>query len=145
MTVDSDLGNELRLSYVLAFGELGEYSTYSWIQFVIFFIFSFFIPLMLLNMLIAIMSDVYERVQSNVTSADARSLAEMILEMEELVYLFKSIFSPNSVKPSYFYCFYVIPASQDSDNNNEWTGMVGELKNTITNQVQSIKNYMNQD
>lgn len=49
-------------SYALAFGELGSIEEYDGVQFAIFGIFSFFIPLVLMNMLIAIMSDVYERV-----------------------------------------------------------------------------------
>lgn len=44
-------------------------------SFLVFFIFAFFIPLVLLNMLIAIMGDSYARVQANAIAADARSLA----------------------------------------------------------------------
>jgi len=55
-------------------------------------IFSFFVPLTLMNMLIAIMSDAYERVQSNAQAADTKILADMILEMEELFRFFKTSF-----------------------------------------------------
>lgn len=40
-------------------------------------------------MLIAIMSDSYERVMANAIPADCRQLASMLLEMEELVNFFK--------------------------------------------------------
>lgn len=46
--------------------------------------FSFLVPLVLMNMLIALMADSYTRVQSNAVAADARALAEMLLEMEEV-------------------------------------------------------------
>jgi hypothetical protein len=48
-------------------------------------IFSFFIPILLLNMLIAIMSDSYEKVMANRVPADCRQLASMLLEMEEII------------------------------------------------------------
>lgn len=68
--------------------------------------FSFFVPLLLMNLLIAIMSDVYERVQSNVNSADARILAEMIFEMEELVKYYKESIRKQSIEGEYKYIFY---------------------------------------
>jgi F0F1-type ATP synthase membrane subunit b/b' len=75
-------------SYVLAFGELGEFREFTTVKFTVFVLFTFFIPLLLMNMLIAIMSDAYERVQSNAAAADARQLADMQLEYEEIVYYF---------------------------------------------------------
>ena len=75
-------------------------------HFIIFVIFSFFIPLVLMNMLIAIMSNTYARVQSNSAAADARQLAEMIQEMEEVIYFFKSRINPESVVDKYNYCFF---------------------------------------
>ena len=62
----------MRDSYVLAFGELGSFSDVTMMQFIIFIIFSLFIPLVLMNILIAIMSDAYERVQANAIAADSR-------------------------------------------------------------------------
>jgi len=57
-------------------------------QFLIFVVFSFFIPLLLMNMLIAIMSSAYERIQENSEAADARMLAELQLEYEEVITYF---------------------------------------------------------
>ena len=62
ITDSDDIDANLRESYVLAFGELGSFAEASLMQFIIFVIFSFFIPLVLMNILIAIMSDAYERV-----------------------------------------------------------------------------------
>jgi hypothetical protein len=77
-----DFGSELRMSYGLAYGDLGDYQEMGMVQYIIFVIFSFFIPLVLLNMLIALMADSYTRVQTNAIAADAKALAEMELEME---------------------------------------------------------------
>ena len=55
-----------RLSYALAFGDFGNmHLDCTLTGFIIFVIFSMFTTLVLMNLLIAIMSDTYERVQSN--------------------------------------------------------------------------------
>jgi hypothetical protein len=59
-------------------GELGAFDEFQYMQFFIFIMFSFLVPLVLMNMLIAIMSDSYARVQSNSVAADAKALAEML-------------------------------------------------------------------
>ena len=53
----------LQESYVLSLGELPSYDTAS-LKFGIFFIYSLLIPIILMNLLIAILSDAYERIQS---------------------------------------------------------------------------------
>ena len=53
------------------------YSTSKWILFVFS---SIFMPLVMLNMLIAIMSDTYERVSSGMIEADGKELNSLILE-----------------------------------------------------------------
>jgi len=77
--LDGGFGNNLKLSYALAFGDIGDsYEEYSALRFFFFICFTFFIPLLMMNLLIAIMSDSYERVQSNAVAADFRSRALLI-------------------------------------------------------------------
>jgi uncharacterized membrane protein len=102
-----DVSDEVvRNSYVLAFGELGDFQDFSSVKFFIFVLFTFFIPLLLMNMLIAIMSDAYERVQANSAAADARSLADMELEYEELIYFFQTRFGTAKIDNLYSYIFF---------------------------------------
>ena len=54
-----------------------DYTTSDWILFIIA---SFLMPLVMLNMLIAIMSDTYSRVMSEIVPSDFMELNEMILE-----------------------------------------------------------------
>jgi uncharacterized membrane protein len=42
-------------------------------------IFAFLLPLIMMNLLIGIMSSVYEKVQSNAKAADAKALAFLLL------------------------------------------------------------------
>ena len=72
ITQQDNIDKHWRASYVLSLGELGDFETISATQFAIFIIFSFFVPLLLMNMLIAIMSDSYERVMANAIPADSR-------------------------------------------------------------------------
>ena len=44
-----------------------------------------------MNMLIAIMSDTYERVQGNALAADSRILASMLLEVAEIFRFLKGL------------------------------------------------------
>jgi hypothetical protein len=87
-----------RQAYVLAFGDFGGFDTFTFVKFMVFVIFSFVVPLVMMNLLIAIISDSYAVITSNQVSTNSRSLAEMLLEMEQLVNLFRRIFSPNSIK-----------------------------------------------
>lgn len=82
---DKELTTDLKNSYVLGLGELGEFGDFGYLQFFIFIMFSFLVPLVLMNMLIALMADSYTRVQSNAVAADARALADMLMEMEEVM------------------------------------------------------------
>jgi len=95
-----------RNSFVLAFGETGPFDEAGLFEFFIFALFSFFIPLTLMNMLIAIMADAYERVQSNAISADAKQLAEMEHEYEELMRVLLLVFKPQVIKQNLQYLFF---------------------------------------
>lgn len=59
---EADYTASFRSGYVLAFGDLGDFADYSYTKFFMFFMFTFLIPLTLMNMLVAIMSDTYGRV-----------------------------------------------------------------------------------
>lgn len=59
---ERDLNMDLRNSYVLSLGELGGFDEIPLLNFFIFMVFSFLIPLVLMNMIIALMGDSYTRV-----------------------------------------------------------------------------------
>lgn len=121
---------ELRFSYAFAYGELPSYKTTPWLEFFIFFLFSFFMPLVLLNMLVAIMGDSYARVQANAIAADCRQLAELELELDELVNLYYTKFYPEKLLNShYYYCFCTKKIDgEEGGDEDEWEGSVGQVK-----------------
>ena len=65
--------------YQLSFGELGvdDYDASMWVLFVIATI---FIPLIMFNMIIAIMGDTFEKVTNSMIEADGNELNSIILE-----------------------------------------------------------------
>lgn len=95
---ERNLDSNIRSSYVMTLGELGEFEDIPIPNFLIFVLFSFLIPLVLMNMIIALMGDSYTRVQTNAIAADARALADMLFELEEVVHSLLKIFSPNHLK-----------------------------------------------
>jgi hypothetical protein len=106
MNKSDDAEDDFRQGYVLAFGDLGDFSEFPLIKFLMFSMFTFLIPLTLMNMLIAIMSDTYARVQENAEAADTRSLAEMCHEMEVVVRMFSFNFRRSVAHSAYKYSFF---------------------------------------
>lgn len=79
MPEDELMVNSLTHNYRLMFGDFNvdDYSVAQWILFIIA---STFLPLVMLNMLIAIMSDTYARVMGEVVPSDYYELTKLILE-----------------------------------------------------------------
>ena len=66
----------------------GDFSTddYNLAEWVLFIIASIFIPLVMFNMIIAIMSDTFERVTTGMVEADGNELNTLILEQESIMF-----------------------------------------------------------
>jgi len=133
MNEDRSYG-DFRQGYVLAFGDLGGFADYSVIQFIMFIIFTFFIPLTLMNMLIAIMSDTYGRVQCNAMAADARALAEMELEVEQLVGFFRP------TESAYRYTFFTKAVTAEETKEDAEEDKVDPIKATLTSIEEKVAN-----
>lgn len=138
--VDDGFVTQLKNSYVLSLGELGDFGEFSALRFIVFIIFSFLIPLVLMNMLIALMSDSYSRVQTNAVAADAKALAEMEAEMEEVVSFLAAKFKPDMVKQGFYYFF--VTQCNDGEEDGDWEGMVGQLKATIDEKTQELESNL---
>ena len=67
------------------FEELGV-SDMNGLQWFYFLIFTLLIPLVFFNLLIAIISDTFDRVYSNKISSDYREKASLILEVEYMIF-----------------------------------------------------------
>ncbi|CDW79294.1 wd-40 repeat protein [Stylonychia lemnae] len=76
---------ELQQTYKLSFGDF-DTEGFNGFQWALFVISSFFIPLVLFNLIIAIMGDTYDRVQTSAACVDLKEQANLILEVEGLLH-----------------------------------------------------------
>ncbi|CDW80596.1 wd-40 repeat protein [Stylonychia lemnae] len=114
---DISMLEALKHNYRLTFGdfETDNYTTANWALFIIG---SVLIPLIMLNMLVAIMSDTYARVMSDVLPSDFLELNQMILEQEEIQFW-------NRRKGQLGYLHYVTPLQRKE--GNDWEGQIQKI------------------
>lgn len=92
---------------------------------IVFFLATLLNPIIMLNLLIAIMGDTYDRVQDDQVVADYREMTELILETEYL------IFWNNSKKSEFNYitrCDYMRNLNLEK---NEWMGKIRAVKKSL--------------
>lgn len=97
-------------SYTLSLGELGDFDQLSTVQFVAFSIFTIMITIVLLNLVIAIMSDKYGEVMASKEETECRVMLENSLEFEK----FRRFFNP-ATKQTYHYMYVRSPAAAEDD------------------------------
>ncbi|OMJ79063.1 hypothetical protein SteCoe_21010 [Stentor coeruleus] len=99
-----------------------NFNTMFW---VIFFISSILNSIVLLNMLIAIMSDTYDRVQEDQVVADCKEMAGLIMQAEGMIFWRRKI----SKKGYLQRCDYVRHLTSET---TEWMGKIRAIKKSIT-------------
>jgi hypothetical protein len=133
------LAYELNLS---AF-ETDDYSTWQWI---IFMLASIVNCVIMLNLLISILGDSYERVQLNLVESDYSQMLEVILELEKMM-----IWNRNKGIQTYLHKCNLL---KSEDSQEEWEGRIRALQDRISgvstlmenrfNQIQSDQKELNQ-
>lgn len=118
-------------TYRLNFSDF-ETDNYGSKQWFVFLTATFINPLVLLNLLIAIMGDTYDRVQSGQEVADAKEISEMIIEAEAIMFWKRS-----TVHKKYLQMCSVLDGNSGSDS--EWTGKIKVLKNEIRKLGKKLK------
>jgi hypothetical protein len=101
---DSLFGNFV-LSFGLLFSIMDGYTEYPGKQLFLLFVFSLVIPIVLANLLIAIMSNTYNRLSNSQKACDLKCMAEMCIEHEYVVSSFNR-FRGNVQPKEYFYIFF---------------------------------------
>ena len=76
--------NSLGVTYKLSFGDFGT-DGYGAEQWALFTITSIFIPLVMFNLIIAIMGDTYGRVKEESVMVDLKEQANLVMEIESLM------------------------------------------------------------
>ena len=127
-TVDTQDGmylTVLKTSYTLTLGEL-DFEDLNTTKFLIFMLFTTLITLILMNLLIAILSDAYELVTSEKKYYDGQTKIRRSLSYERLAMFILKQLGKRS-EQTYYYLFASVPLSLEEDTNNEDEGMIGKI------------------
>jgi len=102
--------------------DLGDFNTdgFGAIQWIIFFLASMINPLIMLNLLISIMGNTYDRVQDGQEIADRKELCEMIIEAETMLYWRRNLGEKVYMQ--------MLSEQQQLTAAGDWMGRVRELK-----------------
>ncbi|CAG9334281.1 unnamed protein product [Blepharisma stoltei] len=111
----------LSVSYNLMLGAFddGEYDIIEWTCITFALIVN---PVVILNLLISIVSDAFDKVKSDSISADARELVDMIIEIENLMITRRG---RNEKK------FFQVCKEYEKDEEDEWEGKIREMQKYI--------------
>ena len=94
------------------------------LQWFYFLIFTLLIPLVFFNLLIAIISDTFDRVYSNKTSSDYREKASLILEVEYMIFWRRA-----GTQMQYLYS--ILRADSGDMQGSDWDGKINILRKDI--------------
>jgi len=152
---DETYPQRLFYSYLLLLAEIGDYNRLSWPEVFFFTIITFFITVILLNILIALMTDAYEKILASSATNDSKEKVTMILESITLLRVFSFFCNVNLAREEHIeaqlpfqtkeeiqmnrgYLFNVtqgVYSGQGTGSGGEWEGRVNSLKAHITSVV----------
>ena len=136
-TTDESYLTVFKTTYTLTLGEL-DFVELNTTRFFIFVVYTTLITLVLMNLLIAILGDAYELVQSEKKYYDGKAILSRSLMYERLVMLFLELFKGKK-KQEYNYLFISMPLNYEDDANVEDEGMIGKVLNDARkNQKETI-------
>lgn len=121
---------ELQNSWLVGFGvwDTANFTTLEWTYF---FIFTILIPLVFFNLLIAIVSDTFDRVWQNKGASDYKELASLILEVENL------LLWNRKVKDKGF-LHVVRYKSAEFLTEDSWDGKINALKKDVIKKIDEM-------
>lgn len=131
----SDIGLQLRIAYSLSLGNTDDFKTYSWFGFFVFLLYTLMITLVLMNLVIAIMSDKYEEVTANQDATVGRVMLTKSIESERLARMFRTTEAGKT-----FFLFISEPlAFFEEGETSAWTGMIGSVLQKIESRTKSME------
>ena len=145
-----DFGSDMFIVYNMFYGDWDsdEYPD-SLIPF--FMIVSFLLTLVLLNMVIAIMGDTYDRVKDNLVVVDTRERLSMIQEAAIMMKQCKRLLSficcgclcaMSSQRGFLLVALPYNPQDTEGTNTNEWSGRIKEMKKELHTSLGNIRDEM---
>jgi len=142
-------------AYLLLLAEIGDYGQLEVVEVLFFVVITFFITVILLNILIALMTDAYEKILTSIATNDSKERVGMILESITILSVFSFFCNINLAQEDQAeiqlpvgnkdeaqkhrgYLFNVTDETntgQGSGAGGEWEGRVNSLKNHISTTI----------
>ena len=116
-----------KIAYTLTLAEL-NFEDLDTSRFIIFVIYTTMITLVLMNLLIAILSDAYELVQSEKKYYDGKAKIHRSLVFERLAQFVLKVLNMER-EQSFHYLFVSMPINYEEVTINEEEGMIGKILN----------------
>ena len=120
--------------YMFNFGQYdtGKYEILQWISLIITTTVN---PLLMMNLLIAVMGDTYDRVQQDIVVADLKEIASQLYDIESVMF-----WRRNKGRPRYFQiCTYGEGMSDSMSMDDIWEGKVRQVTKAIAGLEQRIQ------
>ena len=117
----------IKTTYTLTLGEL-DFEDLNTTKFMIFVVYTTLITLVLMNLLIAILSDAYELVQAEKKYYDGKAKLSRTLMYERIAIFFMRLLKREPEQEDQF-LFISMPLNYEEDPNLEDEGMIGKLLN----------------
>lgn len=120
--------------YMFNFGQYdtGSYEVLQWISLIVTTTVN---PLLMMNLLIAVMGDTYDRVQQDIVVADLKEIASQLYDIESVMF-----WRRNKGRPTYFQiCAYSEGMSDSISMDDIWEGKVRQVTKAIAGLGQLIQ------
>ena len=110
--------------YRMAYGDFAYVDDYGGVEWLFFLLSTVLMPLVMMNLLIAIISDTFERVYTSKTASDYKEKTALILEVENLMFWRRNV-------KSRVFLHVVKYRGEDETEVDEWEGRSAALKKEI--------------
>lgn len=157
MSLDREDGGNVRpyaelfiTQYQVLFGENASYDITSrlFVRWLLYFVFTILMCVVMLNLLISIISDEYDKVQATQRSTDLKAKCEVIYDFGQIeLFFLKNILCHEIIEGEtmYVHRFIEAQASDHDDNDGQWLGRVKvmtEKQNKIIDDLAEFRSEM---
>jgi hypothetical protein len=129
LNIDLVQGHEFDIyfenQYKLMFADFGAFENRDFFTVALLILATILVPLVFLNLLIALISDAFAVVSENLVRSDFAELTDIILELEEFMF-----WNADKNKAT-----HLVVAQQSFDNKVEWAGRGNKVANKVKNDL----------
>ena len=121
-------------------GSFDNYQEITGFDFVVFIVTSLFQNIVMLNLLIAIISDTFDKVQEKQTALDCQERCKLMLDIEVLLYWNRA----KGKRQFIHICQYLTAHNEETSETEQWMGKIRSLKQEIANIRETTEEKLHQ-